>query len=221
MFKFLVTFALIGPILIGFGQDTIPFKDQVYSIIQRNDKLWDATRETIVFTGSSSIALWTDLEKRFPEHHILNAGFGGSHASHLFHYLDTLVLRYQPKKVFIYEGDNDLLAKKTPKNILATLKEIVTRLKTGAPEREIILISAKPSPSRWKLRKQYQRLNRKIKRTAMQDSQLYFVDIWTPMLEDKKIRSNIFIEDGLHMNPLGYDIWYKAVRSLVDPSIHP
>ena len=81
-------------------------------IVKRNDSLWDSSRETIVFTGSSSIRFWEDLQERFPENQVLNAGFGGSQASDLLYHLNDLVLRYKPKKVFVYEGDNDIFSKK-------------------------------------------------------------------------------------------------------------
>ena len=42
---------------------------------------------------------------------------------------------------------------------------------------------------------------------------LGYVDVWTPMLNGiGEPKPEVFIEDGLHMNRTGYDIWTSAVR---------
>lgn len=198
------------------AQDAIPFEKEVKEIVKRNDSLWNPTEETIVFTGSSSIRLWKDLQDRFSEKQVLNTGFGGSQTSDLLLHLDDLVLRYQPIKVFIYEGDNDIFGKKRPKAIVETTKTIIEKLLLDNPTREIVLISAKPSLSRWKLRRRYKRLNKKMAKYAIENSNIAFVDVWTPMLNKRKVKDDIFVEDGLHMNEKGYDIWYHAIKNFVD-----
>ena len=160
--------------------------------------------------------LWKKLEKEFPDHQIVNSGFGGSQASDLLLFIDELILSYNPKKVFIYEGDNDLWSKKRPANVLDTTAEIIRRIKANNPSTQIILIAAKPSISRWKIRGKYKRLNRKMERFTKKDAQLNYVDVWNPMLNKRKLITDIFIEDGLHMNQKGYDIWYEAMKDLVN-----
>ena len=194
------------------------YLNEVNAITAKYDTIWDTNRETIVFTGSSSVRLWKNLEQSFPNHQIINSGFGGSQSTDLLYFLNDLVLAYNPKKVFIYEGDNDLWAKKRPNQVLDTTQEIIRRIKAHNPSTQIILIAAKPSISRWKIRGKYIRLNRKFKHLAKKDILLDYVDVWHPMLNNKKLIPDIFIEDGLHMNQKGYDIWYKAMKNLVN---HP
>ena len=194
------------------------YLNEVNAITAKYDTIWDTNRETIVFTGSSSVRLWKNLEQSFPNHQIINSGFGGSQSTDLLYFLNDLVFAYNPKKVFIYEGDNDLWAKKRPNQVLDTTEEIIRRIKAHNPSTQIILIAAKPSISRWKIRGKYIRLNRKFKHLANKDILLDYVDVWHPMLNNKKLIPDIFIEDGLHMNQKGYDIWYKAMKNLVN---HP
>lgn len=204
--------------LFGFcsiAQSENNFTDEVKSISQKYDTIWKPEKETIIFTGSSSVRLWKALKPSFPEHQILNTGFGGSQASDLLVFLDDLVLAYNPKKVFIYEGDNDLWAKKTPNEVIKTTKTIIHRIKTKNPTTKILLISAKPSISRWEIRRKYMRLNRKMERLTKKDTLTDYVDVWYPMLNNKKLRTDIFIEDGLHMNQKGYDIWHKVMKDLI------
>jgi len=200
----------------AYAQTENVFTNEVNGITTKYDSIWDATKETIVFTGSSSVRLWKNLQEKFPEHQIINSGFGGSQASDLLLFLDELVLSYNPKKVFIYEGDNDLWAKKRPADVLDTTVEIIRRIKAKNVSTQVILISAKPSISRWKIRGKYKKLNRKMKRSAKNDSSLFYVDVWKPMLNNRKLRTDIFIGDGLHMNQKGYDIWYEAMKNLLN-----
>ena len=200
----------------SFAQTENVFTNEVKDITVKYDSIWDSSKETIVFTGSSSVRLWRKLEQEFPNHQIINSGFGGSQASDLLLFMDELILSYSPKKVFIYEGDNDLWADKSPADVLDTTAEIIRRIKSKNPETEVILIAAKPSISRWKIRGKYKRLNRKMERFTKNDPQLYYVDVWKPMLNKRKLKTDIFIEDGLHMNQKGYDIWYEAMKDLVN-----
>ncbi len=213
--KILTIFALIAS-LQSFAQTENVFTNEVKDITVKYDSIWDSNKETIVFTGSSSVRLWGDLKEKFPEHQIVNSGFGGSQASDLLFFIDELILSYNPKKVFIYEGDNDLWAKKSPTDVLNTTTEIIRRIKAKNASTQVILISAKPSISRWKIRNKYRRLNRKMNRFAKSDPTLFYVDVWKPMLNKRKLKTDIFIEDGLHMNQKGYDIWYDAMKDLVN-----
>ena len=95
-------------------------------------------------------------------------------------------------------------------------EEIIRRIKTSNSSTQIILIAAKPSISRWKIRGKYKSLNRKFERLAKKDAQIDYVDVWHPMLNDRKLKTDIFIEDGLHMNQKGYDIWYEAMKNFVN-----
>lgn len=213
---YLVVFCIMCHTFKAHAQVENSFTEEVAQINLKYDTIWNPQKETIVFTGSSSVRLWKGLEESFTNHQIVNTGFGGSQSSDLLYFLDKLVLKYQPKKVFIYEGDNDLWAKKRPNQVIDTTEEIIRRIKTYNPNTKIILIAAKPSISRWKIRGKYKRLNRKMERLSVKDPFLYFVDVWNPMLENKKLRTDIFIEDGLHMNQKGYAIWYKAMVHLVE-----
>ena len=192
------------------------FQKEVDEIVKRNDSLWDSSKETIVFTGSSSIRFWKDVQELFPEQHILNSGFGGSQTSDLLYHLESLVLRYKPKKVFIYEGDNDIFAKKKPKEVIQTTQAIIQLIKKENPNTSIILISAKPSIARWNLRGNYKRLNKKLEKLALTDINLSYVNVWDIMLTGRKIRTDIFVEDGLHMNAAGYDLWYQKIKKHIN-----
>ncbi len=211
-----LSFFLFFISLISIAQESNDFSEEVDAIEKKYDTLWDATKNTIVFTGSSSVRLWKSLESSFPNHQIVNSGFGGSEASDLLQHSNKLIHRFQPKKVFIYEGDNDINAKKTPKQVLDDMQLIISEIHVKNPNAKIVLISAKPSLSRWHLKKDYKRLNRRFKKLGKRYPLVDFVDIWKPMLDGRKVKKDIFIDDGLHMNAKGYQIWYNVLKKYVE-----
>ncbi|NAY90388.1 G-D-S-L family lipolytic protein [Muricauda sp. JGD-17] len=213
--KRLLVLLIVLPVL-SQAQDPERFAEEIVEIQHKNDSIWDSSRPVVVFTGSSSVRLWEDLQMRFPEHQILNTGFGGSQFSDLEHYLNPLVLKYGPARIFIYEGDNDISDKKRPGRILKTTKRIIQKLQMQLSNPEIVLISPKPSIARWRLRGKYRRLNRRLAKFAANTQGVRFADVWHPMLHNRKLKPNLFIDDGLHMNTMGYDIWYDVLKEFVD-----
>jgi hypothetical protein len=77
----------------------------------------------ILFVGSSSIRLWTNLPTAIREQPVLNRGFGGSRFKDLLRFFNRLVLPYGPSVLVVYEGDNDLADGQTPAEIAQDLRE--------------------------------------------------------------------------------------------------
>ncbi|QWX82699.1 G-D-S-L family lipolytic protein [Cellulophaga sp. HaHaR_3_176] len=215
MKNFLVLLLLL-PLFCNSQKNSF-FKEEVLGISKKYDTLWNSSRETIVFTGSSSIRLWRNLQDLFPEHQIVNSGFGGSQAIDLLGYTDDLILRFKPKKVFIYEGDNDISSKKRPNKILKVFSKIIAKIKTDNKATKIVLISPKPSIARQKLQHKYIRLNRKLKRFCESNENIEYANVWDIMFDsDKKLKTNLFISDGLHMNEGGYELWHSIIKNYMD-----
>lgn len=202
--------------LFCLSQQNPTFKDEVLSITKKCDSLWDSSRETIVFTGSSSVRMWKNLPSVFPEHQILNTGFGGSQTIDLLGYSKELILKYKPKKVFIYEGDNDISAKKKSKEIIHTFNELITQIKKSDSITNIVIISPKPSIVRWNLKGKYKRLNRKLEKICKKDYNLEYANVWDIMLDKRKLKTDLFLNDGLHMNAKGYELWFSVLKNYID-----
>ncbi|WPR74253.1 GDSL-type esterase/lipase family protein [Algoriphagus sp. NG3] len=165
----------------------------------------------VVFTGSSSVRMWKNLKEQFPEVALINSAFGGSQAHELLIHLDETVLRYAPSKVFIYEGDNDINAGQEISDIMDSLDKIVTKIHSKHPETIVNLIAAKPSPSRWDKKVSYEALNDLIRQYATTHDNVNIVNVWDIMLDDSgNPRADIFLEDNLHMNEKGYELWKEV-----------
>ena len=187
-------------------------KEDVIALQKKYDTLWEPGKETYVFVGSSSIRFWDTLPILFPDKQVVNSGFGGSMASDVLAYLEELVLDYQPKKVFLYEGDNDIFEKKGPTKVLRQTRRIIRRIQKYNGPTPVVLIGAKPSIVRWHLKKRYEKLNRKLNEFSSEEPLVSYMDVWDSMVDEKGIREEIFLEDGLHMNEKGYAIWERILE---------
>jgi lysophospholipase L1-like esterase len=198
---------------LGIAQaQEVPFEKEVREISQRLD-LEGWQRGSTVFTGSSTIRMWKDLQSTFPNEVIVNTGFGGSKASDLQTHLFPLVIRLEPGRVFIYEGDNDIWAGVPVAEIMENLDAIVTRLQLTDPALEIFLIGAKPSPSRWEKKMNYQIFNQQLKEYCLAKDGLTFVETWNALTDPSgNPRPELYLEDQLHLNDKGYEIWVSLFK---------
>ena len=167
----------------------------------------------ILFTGSSSIRLWTTLAADFPKRPVLGRGFGGSEMSDLNHYVDRVVLPYAPRHILVYEGDNDLGNGKTSAQVLADFQTFVSRVRARLPRVRIDYIAIKPSKARWKLLDQIKATNDSIANWAKSQRRVGYIDTFSPMLTSTgELRIGLFREDGLHLNAEGYAVWTAIIR---------
>ena len=163
----------------------------------------------VLFVGSSSIAKWQDVDDYFPKHRTLNRGFGGSNFTDLIYFADRVIYPYKPSRIFVYEGDNDIAQGDTPETVLKNAKKLRKMIaKALGKEIPVIFISPKPSVARWEIRTKYESTNALLKAFAGKKKYTEFADVWTPAIgKDGKVFSHIFLEDNLHMNAEGYEIW--------------
>jgi lysophospholipase L1-like esterase len=170
----------------------------------------------VVFVGSSSIQLW-HLKKSFPEVPALNRGFGGSVIPDSVDHVDLLVIRHKPRIVIFYAGDNDIGAGRTPQQVFDDYKAFVSKVHAVLPATKIAFIAIKPSILRWALVDKVRAANALVREYAAADDRLGFVEVDRPMLGwDEKPRKDLFIADGLHMTPKGYELWTTLVRPFIE-----
>ena len=168
----------------------------------------------VVFVGSSSIRMWGSLADDFPAVATVNRGFGGSRIADATFHADRIILPHAPRQVVLYAGDNDLMQGRTPSDVAEDFSAFVERLRVDLPGVRVSFISIKPSPSRAHLLPLVRDANARIRRYAQGTPGIYYVDVFTPMLgADGAPRADLFLDDQLHLNRAGYQLW----RSVVDP----
>ncbi len=181
------------------------------------DKTNPPPRDAILFIGSSSIRLWTNLSQAFPGHKVINRGFGGSHLSDSVAFVNRIVTPYRPKLVVLYAGDNDIASGKSPEQVLDDFKAFAGRIRAALPNTRIAYVAIKPCPAREKFLDRVKTTNRLIQEYTTTDDRLLFVNIFPAMLTPEgRPRADLCIKDGLHPNAQGYELWASILRPLLD-----
>ncbi|MFZ4464636.1 MAG: GDSL-type esterase/lipase family protein [Bacteroidales bacterium] len=169
---------------------------------------------SIVFYGSSSFTLWTDVQEYFPDFPIINRGFGGSCLTDLILFADQIVFPYQPRQIVIYCGENDFASNDTLSAGAVTNRfiQLFRLIRTKLPEVQITYISMKPSPYRWPLAAKFTEANHDIEEFLKEQSNTTYIDIWDKMLNKNSLPdSTLFLEDMLHMKAEGYKLWQQEI----------
>ena len=180
---------------------------------KRLDKKNLPEKGRILFTGSSSIRFWNSLEKDMKPLKVLNRGFGGAHISHVIHHFDDIVKPYSPKAIVFFCGTNDLTALKTPEETLNDFKKFLGLVRNEFGTIKVYMIGIKPSVDRLYLDEEERVFNNSISFLAKEDPYLEYINVWDLMLnEDGTRMPDLYVEDGLHMNSKGYEIWTQLVR---------
>ena len=176
----------------------------------------------IVFIGSSSIRLWDTLAQDMAPLSVLNRGFGGSQLAHAIHFADRAVIRYRPRAVVLYAGDNDLDERtgKSAADVVRDFQAFAARIHAAAPDARIYYLAIKPSRMRWARWPEMAKANAEIAALCAGDPRLGFLDIATPMLATGEPPAReLFIFDGLHLSAEGYALWTSVVKPRLEADL--
>jgi lysophospholipase L1-like esterase len=196
--------ALLAPLTVSGAE---PDPARWSKAIAAFDRGAQPAKGGIVFVGSSSIRRW-DLEKWFPDFDVVNRGFGGSHLSDCNHYLESLVLKHEPRIVVLYAGDNDIASGKSPERVFEDFQEFSSRIHKRLPATRIVYLPIKPSLKRWHLVEPMKKANALIAAYALCDRRIVSVNTFDELLgDDGRPRRELFAADGLHLNETGYKAW--------------
>ena len=96
--KYLFVFFSISITQLAFSQS--PFYDEIQAF-KKQDKTKPPPQHAILFVGSSSFNFWKDVQSYFPNHTIINRGFGGSSLTDVIYYANDIVFPYHPKQMIL------------------------------------------------------------------------------------------------------------------------
>ncbi len=193
--------------------------EETIQVFEEWDRKNSFLSEAVLFVGSSSIRMWPTREC-FGEFDVINRGFGGSQISDVNYFVERIVLRYEPKMIVFYAGDNDVAAGKSALRILEDYKKFTELVHNKLPMSRVIFVSIKPSQSRWLVWAVMDEANMLIKDFSEKDSRLFYLDAATPLLtEDGKPNRDLFLKDNLHLNSEGYKLWTKLLRPVIKATL--
>jgi lysophospholipase L1-like esterase len=216
MKKYLFVFVLFLGILTATAQttSTIPFQEEI-DVFIKNDSIQMPATNSILFVGSSSFNYWKDISNYFPGYAIINRGFGGSSLTDIIHFNQETILKYKPKQIYIYCGENDIAASDTitPQIVFERFKTLHSIIRNFLGKNiSVMYVSIKPSVARWNMEDKFVAANTLIRDYINKQKQTQFLDVHSAMLDTNgEVYEDIFIADKLHMNAKGYAIWQKII----------
>lgn len=202
--------------IVNISAQNQPYWNDIQAF-KKQDSIAMPTHYKTLFIGSSSFTKWKTLEQDLPEYAPLNRAFGGATLLDVIRYQKDVVDKYTPEKIVIYCGENDVASSDiiTGKIVLDRFKVLYQHIRERFPTIDIYFISLKPSVLRWSMKDRMIDANNQIKQFCKSQKKTYFISIWDQMLENSKPNPALFIEDKLHMNNLGYEIWMKEIRKRI------
>lgn len=179
-------------------------------------RLKDAPKGGVLFLGSSSIRLW-DLEKSFPCKSYLNAGFGGSEIRDSTHFVPRLVTPLAPKTIVFYAGDNDIANGRNADQLAADFRAFCEAVHKDLPKCRVLYIPVKPSIARWAKFEEQKKANALIEKQCRSNDRHGYIDIVPAMIgPDGKPVADLYVKDGLHLSPAGYEKWTPLVKAALE-----
>jgi len=211
MKKLVLILLLLTAFNIVKGQDAPFYKDIQY--FKKQDSIDFPPKKAILFIGSSTFTKWKDVNTYFPEHTIINRGFGGSSLPDVIRYVEDIVYPYHPRQVVIYCGENDFTGGASAEAVVERVVQLLKLIRKKYPRIQVTYISIKPSPSREKYWSLMQEANAKIAAMISKMKRTNYINTYDAMFNtDGKIMTDIFLSDNLHMNAKGYAIWAKIME---------
>ncbi len=211
--KVLFVFCLLLCATITYAQHP-PYWNEIQSF-KHSDSISAPPKNAILFVGSSSFRMWTNVQHDFPNHIIINRGFGGSSLPDVIQYADDIIFQYRAKQIVIYCGENDLASSDsiTSQIVFDRFKTLFNMIRTHSKKVNIVFVSIKPSPSRDGIQHKVIEANKLIAGFLKTKKQAEFVNVYDVMIDSEgKPIKELFQDDMLHMKPSGYVLWKKAIE---------
>lgn len=176
--------------------------------------------ENIVFFGDS-ITSGYKIEEFYPKNNVINSGTSGDTTENLLERMND-VYKYNPSKVFILIGINDLNRGKSIDEILDNIQRIVNNIKTNREYTNIYIESVYPINRNVFEDKDYsfnndisndtiKELNDRLSNLCKENS-IQYVDVYNNLIDSEGNLKEDYTREGLHLTDLGY---FKVTSSLV------
>lgn len=188
--------------------------------VKRLEKDYTKTAKDVetVFYGSSSIRLWTSLYDDFKDLKPVNLGFGGSTLAACVWFFERVMIPYQPKRLVIYAGDNDLGDGRHPEEVFIFFQQLVVKVNKRFGDLPCYFVSLKPSLSRWQMIDQFKYTNNLIETEIItRNDNWHFINVFKEMIDPAgRLKKEYFLSDGLHLSENGYKLWKEIIRKHIN-----
>lgn len=182
--------------------------------------------DSVLFIGSSSIRRWATIVEDIAPYHPIQRGYGGARLSDLAYFTKRIVAPHKFKAVVMFVANDIGTTPKDPNTDIEDIAPLVNHIRSVAnecsPGTPFFIIEVTPTWSRWKVWNETRKLNGILREICLSTPDTYFVETAEDFLTaEKQPIKSYFVEDNLHLNETGYDLWAELIKSNLDAHLNP
>ena len=182
--------------------------------------------DNYVFLGDS-ITDWYDLDKYFEGLPVVNSGVSGYSTSNILNNMNKMVYQYNPSKVFILIGINDLELKVDDDVVVNNIRKIVQGIKKNRRYAKIYVESIYPINNSDddkiegsiingnRKNSDIIDINNKLVKLAEEEGVTY-IDLHKELVDDNGLLKIEYTVDGLHLSSEGYEKVTEVLRKYIN-----
>jgi len=183
------------------------------------DKTEQYSSDAIIFAGSSSIRLWTDLAEDMEPFEIIQRGYGGARLSDFAVYADRIFSPHPCSAVVLFIA-NDITGDekdKSPEEVKRLFLNVLKTIRRSHPHVPVFWIGITPTSSRWNAWPEISKANDLISEACQNRNNTYFIRTDYAFLNGNgKPRDELFVADKLHLNREGYKLWAQIIKQEIE-----
>ena len=199
--------------------------EKVKVVTKKEEVVEKVVDNNYLFLGDS-ITEQYDLKEYYEDYPVVNSGVSGDFTSSIVENMKKRVYDYNPSKVFLLIGINDLRNGKDVSEIVSNTKEIIELIKENRPYSEIYLESIYPinktdddkiSDSVRDIEFDNEKIievNDLLKDLA-KDEKITYVDLYNKLIDDDGNLNVSYTKDGLHISSEGYECITKELMKYI------
>jgi lysophospholipase L1-like esterase len=186
---------------------SLPLPDK---IVQGDCAIW--------FMGSSSMSRWATLQRDMSPWSTHNRSVSGATLNEISRRFANEEDPTPPQAIVFYAGENDIAFGVPLPAVIAKIDEFLRLKNARLGPVPVLILSIKPSPSRWDQRATQIAFNAAIQKIAAERHDVHFVDTQAKLLVNGK-PGPFFGDDQLHLNEAGYRVLSDEVRHAIDTDL--
>jgi hypothetical protein len=183
------------------------------------DKSTTYSEKSVLFAGSSSIRLWSTIDKDMTPYPVIQRGFGGSKLSDLCVYAKRIIDPHPCTAIVVFVA-NDITGSKddkTPEEVASLFRVLLKTIRKTHPETPVFWIAVTPTRLRWQVWPVIQKESDLIEKICHSQKNTYFIKTDFAFLNENGVpKDELFKDDKLHLTPAGYVVWTDIIKKELD-----
>lgn len=182
------------------------------------------TKEVVVMDDNylflgDSITDFYDLDEYYEGLPVVNSGIGGNDTQDILDDMENRVYQYNPSKVFLLIGTNDIDHGDSLDSIVDNIEKILLEIRENRPYSELYLESIYPVMEGEKAvnsrtNEKIMTINDKLEEFCEKE-QITYIDMFDLLVDSSSEKVQInpkYTKDGLHLSDEGYDVVTNEVK---------